>query len=42
VKADDPEPAEPSLPATVQFVTLLGAIIVVGWGLMFVLLIKRW
>jgi hypothetical protein len=42
VNADDQEPDEPALPATVQFVTLLGAIIVIGWVMMFFLLVKRW
>jgi hypothetical protein len=42
VKADDQESDEPALPATVQFVTLVGAIIVIGWAMMFLLLVKRW
>lgn len=37
-----PEPVKPPLPATVRFVTLVGVIIVVGWFLMFRLLITRW
>jgi len=38
----DREPVEPALPATVTFVTLVGSLIVIGWVLMFVLLVKRW
>ena len=38
----DKEPAEPALPATVTFVSLLGSLIVICWVLMFVLLVKRW
>jgi hypothetical protein len=35
-------PVEPSLPGTIGFVTILGAIIIVGWALMFWLLVQRW
>lgn len=37
-----PEPAEPGLPATVKFVTVIGLFIVTGWLLMFWLLVSRW
>lgn len=38
----DQDPVEPALPATVTFVSLVGSLIVIGWVLMFVLLVKRW
>ncbi len=38
----DNDPTEHPLPGTVGFVTFLGAVLVVGWVLMFWLLVKRW
>jgi len=42
VKKNDRDPIEPALPATVRFVTFLGALIVIVWLLMFWLLVNRW
>lgn len=39
---NNPEPVETPLPATIKFVALLGAIIVIGWLLMFRLTVIRW
>jgi len=36
------QPKDPPLPATVQFVIGLGAFIVIGWILMFRLMLSRW
>lgn len=38
----DDEPKDRPLPATVQFVIGLGLFIVVGWFLMFRLMLARW
>jgi hypothetical protein len=38
----DKDPVEPALPATVTFVTLVGSLVVIGWVVMFALLVKRW
>ncbi len=37
-----PEPDQFSLPATIRFVSFLGAALVVVWFLMFHLLLQRW
>jgi hypothetical protein len=38
----DRDPAEPALPATITFVSLVGSLIVISWVAMFFLLVKRW
>jgi hypothetical protein len=40
--ADKPDSGEVKLPATVTFVTLLGAALVIVWVLMFRLTLARW
>jgi len=37
-----PKPGQFSLPATIKFVSILGAALVIVWFLMFHLLLQRW
>jgi hypothetical protein len=39
---DKQRPVEPSLPATIKFVTAIGLFLTIGWLLMFWLLVNRW